>query len=135
MIISYLNMNFIRNKLKNLKILISDSVDILCIAESKVYELLLNNKTTLEGFKKPYQLDVTESSGVLLIYVYASLISKIINYYDFQKDIQCITIELNIVNKKHVIFFIYRPTKQNINYFLDSLSEGLDFYSKHYKNI
>ena len=74
MIISYLNMNFIRNKLKNLKILISDSVDILCIAESKVYELLLNNKTTLEGFKKPYQLDVTESSGVLLIYVYASLI-------------------------------------------------------------
>ena len=43
--------------------------------------------------------------------------------------------ELNIANKKYVIFSIYRPRKQNINYFQESLSEGLDFYSKHYKNI
>ena len=39
--------------------------------------------------------------------------------------------ELNVANKKYVIFPKYRPPKQNINYFLNSLSEGLDFYSKH----
>ena len=43
--------------------------------------------------------------------------------------------ELNVANKKYVIFFIYRPPKRNIIYFLNSLSEGLDCYSKHYENI
>ena len=43
--------------------------------------------------------------------------------------------ESHIANKKYVIFSIYGPPKQNINYFLNSLSEGLDFYSKYYENI
>ena len=43
--------------------------------------------------------------------------------------------ELNVANKKYVIFPKYRPPKQNINYFLNSLSEGLDFFSKHYENF
>ena len=33
------------------------------------------------------------------------------------------------------MFSIYRPPKQNINYLLKILSEGFDFYSKHYENI
>ena len=37
-------------------------------------------------------------------------------------------------NKKYVIFSIYRPPKQSINYFLNSLSERLDFYSKQFEN-
>ena len=41
--------------------------------------------------------------------------------------------ELNIANKKYLIFSIYRPPKENINSCLDSLSEGLGFYSKHEK--
>ena len=101
---------------------------------SPVSVFLLNSEITLDGFKKPYRLDITASSGGLLIYVKASLLSKIINHYDFQKDIQCIAMELNVTNKKYVIFSIYRPPKQNINYFLNSLPEGLDFYLKHYEN-
>ena len=50
--ISYLNLNSIRNKLSNLKILISDSVDILCIAESKLHNSFLNNCIALVGFKR-----------------------------------------------------------------------------------
>ena len=88
----------------------------------------------MDKFQKPYGLDVTASSGGLLIYVKASLPSKIISHYDFQKDIQCIAMELNVANKKYVLFSIYRPSKQNINYFLNSLAEGLDFYLKHYEN-
>ena len=87
----------------------------------------------LEGFKKPYRLNITASRDGLLIYIKANLPSKIINHYDFV--IQCIRMELNVANKKYVIFSIYRPPKQNINYFLNSLSEGLDFYSKYYENI
>ena len=104
-----------RNKLNDLKILISDLVDIFCIAESKLNEWFLNSEIALKGFKKPYQLDVTVSSSGLLIYVKASLPSKIINYCDFQKDIQCTAMELNVENEKYVLFSIFIPLKQNIN--------------------
>ena len=114
----YLNKNSIRNKLNDLKILISVSVDIFCISKSK-----------------PYPLYVTASSGGLLIYVKLSLPSKMMNHYEFQKDIQFIAMELKLANKKNVIFPIQRPPKQNINYFVDSLSKGLDFYPKYYENI
>ena len=67
--------------------------------------------------------------------VKASLPSKNISCYDFQKDIQCIVMELNVANKKYVIFSIYRPPKQHINYFLNSLSDELDLYLKHFENI
>ena len=73
-IISYLNINSIRNKLNNLKTLISDSVgkENLSIAESKLGESFLNGEIALEGFKKPYRLDVTASSGGILIYAKAT---------------------------------------------------------------
>ena len=98
--------NSIRNKLNDLKTLISDSVGILCVAESKQDESFLNSEIALEGFKKPYRLDLTASSGGLLINVKASSPSKIINHYNFQKDIQRTAVELNVANKKCYIFHI-----------------------------
>ena len=43
--------------------------------------------------------------------------------------------KINVANKKYVIFPIYRATKQNTNYSLGILSEGLDFHLKHFENI
>ena len=120
-----MNIHSIWSKLIDVKILTSDSVDILCIAES-----FLNSEIVLDGFEKPYRLDVAASSGGLLIYVKASSPSSIINHYDFQKRTQCIAMELNVANKKYVMSSIYGPPKQNINHFLNNLSEGFDFYSK-----
>ena len=65
-IISYFDINSIRNNLNDLEILISDSVDILCIAEPKLDEPFFNSEIALDGFKKPYRLDVTASGGGLL---------------------------------------------------------------------
>ena len=44
-------------------------------------------------------------------------------------------LQFKILSKKYVIFSIYRLPKQNINYFLNSLSEGLDFYSRHDEDV
>ena len=82
--VSYLNLNSIRKTLNDLKSLTSDSPDVLCIVESKLEESFLNGEIALEGFKKPYRLDVTASSDGLLICVKVSLLSNIINYYDFK---------------------------------------------------
>ena len=54
---------------KQINILISDLVDILCTAESKLYKSFLNSEIALEGFKKPFRLDIIASKGDLLIYV------------------------------------------------------------------
>ena len=61
-----MNINSIQNKLNDLKTLISDSADKenLSIAESKLDEPFLNGEIALEGFKKPYRLDVTASRVV-----------------------------------------------------------------------
>ena len=37
-----------------IKVLVSDSADILCIAESNLGESILNSEIGLEGFKKPH---------------------------------------------------------------------------------
>ena len=98
-IISYFNINSIQIKLNDLEILISDSINILCIAESKLDGSFLNSEITFELFKKPYQSHVTASSQGLLIYVKPGLTPKIIYHYDFQKDIQCTAMELSVANK------------------------------------
>ena len=134
-ILSYINVNSIRNKLDDLKFLLGKSLDIICISETKLDETFPTAQFAIEGFSKPYRLDITSNSGGLLFYVKANLPSKLIRFYNFPSEIQCIPIELNISTKKYALLSIYRPPNQNINFFLDKLSEAHDIYSKHYGNI
>ena len=134
-ILSYINVNSIRNKLDDLKFLLGKSLDIICISETKLDETFPTAQFAIEGFSKPYRLDITSNSGGLLFYVKANLPSKLIRFYNFPSEIQCIPIELNISTKKYALLSIYRPPNQNINFFLDKLSETLVIYSKHYENF
>ena len=133
-ILSYINVNSIRNKLDHLKFLLGKSLDIICISETKLDKTFPTAQFAI-GFSKPYRLDIISNSGGLLFYVKANLPSKLIRFYNFPSEIQCIPIELNISTKKYALLSIYRPPNQNINFFLDKLSEALDIYSKHYENI
>ena len=129
----YINVNSIRNKLDDLKLLLGKSLDIVCISKIKLDETFPTVQFAIEGFSKPYHLDVTSNSGGLLFYVKANLPSKLIRFYNFPNEIQCILIELNISTKKYALLSVYRPPNQNINFF--QLSEALDIYSKHDENI
>ena len=134
-ILSYINVNSIRNKLDDLKFLLGKSLDIICISETKLDETFPTAQFTIEDFRKLYRLDITSNSRGFLFYVKANLPSKLISFYNFPSEIQCIPIELNISNKKYALLSIYQPLNQNINFFLDKLSKALEIYSKHYKNI
>ena len=119
----------------DLKFLLGKSLDIICISETKLDETFPTVQFAIEGFSKPYRLNITSNNEGLLFYVKANLSSKLIRFYNFPSEIQCIPIELKISTKKFALLSIYRPPNQNINYFLDKLSEALDIYSKHYENI
>ena len=102
-ILSYINVNSIRNKLDDLKFLLGKSLDIICISETKLDETFPTAQFAIEGFNKSYLLDITSNSGGLLLYVKANLPSKLIinRFYHFPNEIQCIPIELNISTKNY----------------------------------
>ena len=115
--------------------LLGKSLDFICIFETKFDETFPTGQFAIEVFGKPYRLDITSNSGSLLFYVKANLPFKLIRFYNFPNEIQCIPIELNISTKKCALLSIYQPPNQNINFFLNKLSEALDIYSKYYENI
>ena len=83
-----------------MKLLLGQSLDIICISEIKLHETFPTAQFVMEGFNKTYRLDITSNSGGLLFYVKANLPSKLIRFYNFPNEIQCIPIELNISTKK-----------------------------------
>ena len=113
-ILSYLNVNSIRKELDDLKALLRQSVDILCISETNLGQSFPTAQFAIEAFKKSYRLDVTVNRGSILFFVRRSLSSKLIGLYKFPEEIQCIPIELNNSNDKLALRSIHRPPSQNI---------------------
>ena len=130
-IISYININSIRNKIKNLEILISDLVDVLTIAETKIDGSFSTPQFLLKNFKTPFRLDVSDRSGGLMTYIRADIPSRLLMEYKFPIDIQILPIELNLKKAKWLLLSIYRNPKQDLNYFLNYLAEVILFYSRY----
>ena len=57
----------------NLKTIINENLDILCIAESKIDKSFTTAQFNLRGYQKPYRLDVSDRKGGLLVYIKSHL--------------------------------------------------------------
>ena len=119
----------------NLFTVVSNNVDILCIAETKLDNSFPEGQFILDGYKKPYRLDVSTSTGGLLTYVKSNLPSRQLTSVPVPCDIQCILIEINLRKQKWLLLSIYRNPSQNLRYFLNGISSLLDYYSTTYENI
>ena len=95
-ILSYININSIRNKLSNLETLVGDLVDVLSIAETKIDDSFSSSSLMINSFKRPYRLDISDSSGGILTYVRKDIPSRLLTDYKFPGDIQILPIELNL---------------------------------------
>ena len=124
-VISYLNINSVRNKLDLLEPLVSGLVDVLSIAETKLDGSFPSSQFTLNEFKNPYRLDVSDTSGGLLTFVKVDIPSRLLTAFKFPNNVQILPIELNLKKSKWLLFNIYRPPKQCISYFLNYLSEAI----------
>ena len=132
-ILSYLNINSVRNKLNDLKSVIFPCVDLVCIAESKLDDSFPESQFMVPGFKT-YRFDVTADSGGLLMFVNDTIPSRTLTH-NLPTDIQCIPIELNLRKQKWLILGIYRPPSQNLKSFIENISNQLDVISVYYDNI
>ena len=68
------------------------------------------------------------------VYIKSSLPSKILSKFKLPLNIQIIPFEINLRKEKWVFVSIYKPSSQSNQYFLDLLSDLLDFYSQDYDN-
>ena len=129
---SYLNINSIRSKFDNLKLIIDENVDILCVAKPKLTTLFQLHSSV--GLDKPNDLDISDRRGGLLIYIKCHLPSRCLKSYSTPKDIQIIPLELNLRKEKWMFMCIDRPSAQNKQYFLGNLSMIVDHYLSIYDN-
>ena len=131
---SYININSIRNKFRSLCSLISSNVDILSIAETKLDYSFPNAQFLIPNFHQQFRLNISRNSGGLLVFVRSSIPARILSNYRLPLDIQAIPFEINLKKEKWLFISVYKPSSLNNQYFFDSLSELLEFYSSIYDN-
>ena len=133
-IFSYININSIRNKFGSLCNLTLSRVDILSIAETKLDYFFPNAQFLIPNFHQPFRLDISRNSGGLLVFVKSSIPARMLCNCKLPPDIQAIPFEINLRKEKWLFISVYKPPSLNNQYFCDSLSELLDFYSSIYDN-
>ena len=115
--------------------MIENHLDLLCFGESKLDNSYPTGQFSISGYSSPYRLDVSKSSGGLLIYVNENIASRQLTDYKFCGDIQALPIELNFLKSKWLFLPIYRPPRTNLSDFINEISNIIDFYSNKYQNI
>ena len=68
LVIAYLNINSIRNKIETLELMVSKCVETLTIAETKIDETFTTSQCMIEGFGEPFRKDRNKNGGDLLTY-------------------------------------------------------------------
>ena len=85
--------------------------------------------------KKPYRFDVSSRKGGLLVYVNKNISSKYLRTFHLANDIEAISIEVHLKQRKLLVVSIYRPPEQKLAYFLSSITDLLDHYLRTYEDF
>ena len=107
-IIGTLNINSVRYKFDQLKLWISNYLDILkhLDIETKLDSTFPTAQFLIDGYKEPIRLDKTDNSGGILIYIKYGIRSKELDIHSLPVDIEAKFIELNF-RKNKLLFLAY----------------------------
>ena len=133
-IFSYLNINSVRNKFESMSSLISENVEILIGAETKLDSSFPTAQFLIPGIHHPFRLDIKMQNGGLIVYVKESIPARVLTSLSIPADTQIIVFEINLRKGKLLFVGIYKPTSLNSEHFLGTLSDLLDLCSNHYDN-
>ena len=125
-IFSCINIDSIRDKFGSLCNLISSHADVLLTAEIKLDYSFPNAQCLIPNFHQPFCLDISRNSGSIPV--------TMLSNYRLPLDIQAKPLEINLRKEKRLFISVYKPPSLNNQYFCDTLSELLDFYSSIYNN-
>ena len=137
-ILAQLNLNSIRNKFEQLNAIIQKNIDVLVINETKIDTSFPTVQFNIEGFSPPLRMDRPvngDNGGGTLIYIKEGIPYKILKSHPEKINFEGIFFEINLRNKKWLLFGGYNPDKKDIIEFLDKLSTNLNSYLNRYENI
>ena len=97
---AHLNVNSIRNKIEDLKLLVAKNVDILVISETKLDESFPTSQFLIDGFKKPFRYDRNSNGGGILVYVRDKFPANEIKQVNVANSIEYLLTEINEGKKK-----------------------------------
>ena len=104
------------------------------IAETKIDASFTTVQFLLDNYHQPFRLDINSKSGGILVYVKSSVPSRKLKCDVLLKSIQAFPFELNLRKEKRQVISIYRPPSQESEFFLNSLTIILDYFTKAYVN-
>ena len=117
-----------------MSILTQENVDILIVVETKLDSSFPTTQFLIPGFHHPFRLDINRRrfmlKGRLTIRPYA----RVLTSFSAPADTRIIVYEINLRKGKWLFVGICNPALLNSQYFLDTLSDLLDFQSNHYDN-
>ena len=99
-IFSYLNLNSVWNKFKNMCSLIAENVDIWIVAKTKLDSSFPTTQFVIPGFHHPIRLDINRRSGGLLVYVKGPIPARVLTGFSTPADTQIIIFEINLRKEK-----------------------------------
>ena len=132
LIFATLNINSIRNKIEELKSLITGNIDVLVVIETKLDDSFPTAQFYIDGYSAPYRLDRNRHGGGILIYVREDISSKQLVKHNFKDDIEGIFLELNLNKYKLLVLGTYHPPNQDNQYYFNNISNSLDLYLREY---
>ena len=106
LVIGHLNINSLRNKLNNLKLLIKNSLDVFMISEAKLDETFPESQFLMDGFTPPYRMDRNANRGGTALYVREDIPSRQISFKKYDEDIKHFFSEINLRKKVANFMFI-----------------------------
>ena len=106
--------------------------DILILIETKFDETFLTSHFLTDGFSKPYRFGRNKYGGGVMIYIWNTIPSKILEKHSCANNIECLLIELNR-KCKWLLCGTYHPPSQNDEYYFNYLDKSLDSYSNYEK--
>ena len=133
MLCSYLNINSLRNKIHDLRLIIYDvPLDYFVISETKLDNSFLNAQLTNNNYEKRARRDRDKHGVGLIEFVRKGLVCKRLRKYELL-NIEIIFSKITISNKIWVIFRIYRsPDYSNLMAFFKELGKYLNKASENY---
>ena len=135
LIIGQLNINSLRNKIEALKLIITGNIDILIITETKLDETFPQQQFWIDGYSPPFRVDRSKNGGGVIIYIREDIPGNELGAHPKPVNFEGIFFEINLKNRKWLVFGGYNPDKQTIRTFVNQIGPILDFYMHKYDNF
>ena len=127
LIFGNLNINSIKSKFDQMKLILQGKVDILTITETKLDASFSSNQFLMDGYTKPFRFDTNIYGGGVLLYIREDIPCKELRFHSLPQNIEGIFVEINLRKTKWLLF-----ATQCDSYFFNHVSQCLDTYSSTY---